>query len=488
MNVDEIKLLAPEMILVATALLVILCDAFDSVIRINRKGYLSVLALIGITISFFVIGLLWNGDTSQSGLSGSVLLDKFALFFKSLALVICAITLIALNDWLALKNKYHGEYIALFLLSTVGVMIISSATELISIYVAIELVTLPLIALVALGKDSRSAESGIKFLILSALSSGSLLYGFVLLYAITGTTYIAELHPQIVNGVGDNSLALLMALSFVIAGFGFKVSAVPFQMWVPDVYQGSPIPVVGFLSTASKAAGFAIFLRLFQTSFIEVNVDWWVLIAVISVASMTMGNLGAMTQNNIKRLLGYSTIAHAGYILVGVTVLASPAVTLGVQSVLFYIAGYAFTNLTAFMCVMTVCHKINSENIDDFAGISTNSPWLAAILVLSFISLLGLPPTVGLMGKIFLFNAAVQADLAWLALIGFLNSVVSAYYYLKVIRVVYSTNDVELPAIKTPLVSMVTLCIMSVGIILLGIVPGTLLAVADSAAHAIIGG
>ena len=488
MNVDGIKLLAPEMVLVATALVVILCDAFDGVMRVKNKNYLIVIALIGIIIAVLTVALLWNGDIPQSGLLGSVMLDKFALFFKSLALGICAITLIILKDWVAVKNKYHGEYIALLLLSTVGVMVISSATELISIYVAIELVTLPLIALVALGKDTRSAESGIKFLILSALSSGSLLYGFVLLYAITGTTYTTELSNQIINGFGENSLALLMAISFIIAGFGFKVSAVPFQLWVPDVYEGSPIPVVAFLSTASKAAGFAIFLRLFQTSFTQVDVDWWMLIAIISVASMTIGNIGAIAQSNIKRLLGYSTIAHAGYILVGVTVLVSPAATLGVQSVLFYIAGYAFTNLTAFMCVMTISHKINSENIDDFAGISTSSPWLAAILVLSFVSLLGLPPTVGLMGKIFLFNAAVQADLAWLALVGFLNSVVSAYYYLKVIRVVYSTSEVAPSIIKTPLVSMVTLCILSIGIILLGIVPGTLLAVADSAAHAIIGG
>ena len=173
---------------------------------------------------------------------------------------------------------------------------------------------------------------------MSALSSGSLLYGFVLLYAITGTTYTAELSNQIINGFGENSLALLMAISFIIAGFGFKVSAVPFQMWVPDVYEGSPIPVVAFLSTASKAAGFAIFLRLFQTSFTQVDVDWWMLIAIISVASMTIGNIGAIAQSNIKRLLGYSTIAHAGYILVGVTVLVSPAATLGVQSVLFYLS------------------------------------------------------------------------------------------------------------------------------------------------------
>ena len=488
MTFSEIVLLAPELILIGTAILVILSDLFDDLIGVTRKDYLVFLALIGILLSVIVTISLWSSDIPKSGLLGSIVVDKFALFFKVLALGISAVTMISLREWLFLKGKYHGEYISLLLFSTVGIMVIASATELISIYVSIELVTLPLIALVALGKDSRSAESGIKFLVLSALSSGSLLYGFVLLYAITGTTYIADLQSQIMLGGQGVSLALLLAISFIIAGFGFKVSAVPFQMWVPDVYQGSPIPIVAFLSTASKAAGFAVFLRLFQTSFSQSHIDWWLLIAIISIASMTLGNIGAIAQQNIKRLLGYSTIAQAGYILVGVTVLASPVGELGIQSVLFYIAGYAFTNLTAFMCVMTICNNINSENIDDFAGVSSNSPWLSSMLVLSLISLIGLPPSVGLMGKIFLFNAAVQAELVWLALIAFLNSVVSAYYYLKVVRLVYSPDPLSRPEIKTPVISRIVLGLMCLGIIGLGIIPGPLLAIAQNAAHAIIGG
>ena len=276
-----------------------------------------------------------------------------------------------------------------------------------------------------------------KFLVLSGVSSALLLYGMVLVYGLTGSTYLEEIGRAVATPLDASlpfgSMALLMGVILIVAGFGFKIAAAPFHMWAPDVYQGAPTPVVAFLSVASKAAGFAILLRVFYTAFPALDLDWSILFAVLAVVSMTLGNLMAMVQSNIKRLLAYSTVAHAGYMLVGLAAVASriqgEGIPAGPGSLLFYLAAYAVTNLAAFFVVMVVANKLDTREIDDYAGLSRRSPFLAGALAFSLISLIGIPPTGLFIGKIFLFTSAVQSGLAWLAVAGVINSVLSAYYY-----------------------------------------------------------
>jgi len=325
-------------------------------------------------------------------------------------------------------------------------MLLASTVELISIYVSLELTSLPLAALAAFLRDDKSAESGLKFLILSAISSAVLLYGMVLIYGFTGTTVLADIATQL--GAIDLSAheafganVLLFGVVLVIAGFGFKIASVPFQMWAPDVYEGAPTPITAFLSVASKAAGFAVILRVFYVAFDSemLSRDWAEVFAVLAILSMSFGNLVAILQTNIKRMLAYSTVAHAGYLMVGLAAVAArvPEAIAGPSGVLFYVSGYAATNLAAFAAIIAISNRVGSDRIDAFAGMSRRAPFLAGVLGFALVSLIGIPPTVGFMAKIYIFGAAVNANLEWLALAGVINSVISAYYYLRVIKVMY---------------------------------------------------
>ena len=261
-----------------------------------------------------------------------------------------------------------------------------------------------------------------KFLILSAISSAVLLYGMTLVLAFTGSTELSVIAAAVAeDGVPFGSYALFLGIVLIVAGFGFKISMVPFQMWVPDVYEGAPTPVTAYLSVASKAAGFAVILRVFYIAFGELDVDWGVLFAVLSVLSMVVGNLVAIAQNNIKRMLAYSTVAQAGYILIGVAAIAARTTdqeTLGPSSVLFYLVAYAATNLAAFFAIIAITNKTGSDDIDSFAGMGRRAPVIAAILTFAMLSLIGIPPTAGFMGKLYIFSAAIRSDLVWLAVAG----------------------------------------------------------------------
>ena len=302
------------------------------------------------------------------------------------------------------------------LFSASGMMLLASTLELITIYISLELTALPIAALAAFLRDSRSSESGMKFLILSAISSAVLLYGMVMIYGFTGTTSLPEIAAQLSAidlspGEPFGSYALLFGTVLIIAGFGFKIATFPFQMWAPDVYEGSPTPITAFLSVASKAAGFAVILRVFYLAFSQdiLSVEWSAIFAILSAVSMSLGNLIAIQQNNIKRLLAYSTIAHAGYLLVGVAAVSSRAPIDGAlggpSGVLFYLGGYAATNLAVFAAVIAISNRIGSDMIDDFAGMARRAPYLAAVLAFGLISLIGVPPTVGFMAKVYIFGS-----------------------------------------------------------------------------------
>ncbi|PKB60690.1 MAG: hypothetical protein BZY65_00575 [SAR202 cluster bacterium Ae2-Chloro-G2] len=361
----------------------------------------------------------------------------------------------------------------------------------ITLFVALELTALPIAALAAFLRESRSAESGMKFLVLSAVSSAVLLYGMVLVYGFTGSSQLNEIASQLSRLGTDLSPALMLGIVLITAGFGFKISAVPFQMWAPDVYEGAPTPVTGFLSVASKAAGFAVIIRVFYTAFEfdTLSIEWATMIAVLSALSMSVGNLIAIRQDNIKRMLAYSTVAQAGYLMVGlaaISALPGGSDNAGPSGVLFYLAGYVMTNLTAFAVIIAVSNKTESDMIGTFAGLGRKSPFLASAMTLSMISLIGIPPTVGFMAKVYIFGAAMDTGLWWLVVIGVVNSAVSAYYYLRVVKVMYFSDIDESEPLR-PGVGVASAAFLAMtGTFIFGIFPSPIIEIAHKAVTSIL--
>ncbi|MCL0101748.1 NADH-quinone oxidoreductase subunit N [Dehalococcoidia bacterium] len=459
------------------ALLVILLDLF-----VPRKGLLALCAGIGLILPLaFTISLC---NTNEQAFANILLVDNFSIFFKFLFLGVTALVIMASHQTVSRFGRFQGEYYALILLASAGMMLLASTGELITLYLALELNTLSLIALIAFFKNNLSTEAGVKFLVLSAVSSAIMLYGIAMLFGLTGSTRLEEISAAMpVDRLLDNP-TLLVGVILLVAGFGFKIASVPFHMWVPDVYQGAPTPITAFLSVASKAAGFAVIIRVFYLALGELGLEWSVIFAVLAVLSMTFGNLLAIVQSNIKRMLAYSTIAHAGYIMVGLAAVSNRTFggsLEGPQGILFYLAAYALTNLAAFFVIIAVGNKLNSEEIDSYSGMGRRSPLLAALLAIALISLTGIPPTVGFWAKIYIFNAAIHADLVWLATAGVINSVISAYYYLRVVKFMYLNPSSTEENIPTSAPLKVALLATSGGVVIFGIIPGYLL---DFAVHA----
>lgn len=491
MTLRDLYFLWPQMALVGTGLLLIGLD-----LLLRDKRVLSAVALAGLGVALAGGIALWGtvqGDGPQSGLYGTLRVDTFSLFFIYLFVAATALVVLASEPVVRQMERWQGEYYALVLFASSGMMLLASAMELITLYVALELTALPLAALTAFGPDRRSREAGVKFLVLSAFSSAVLLYGMVLLYAFTGTTNLDAIGRAVFQAPLDSriplgSWALLGGAVLMAAGFGFKISSVPFQMWVPDVYEGAPTPITAYLSVASKAAGFAALLRVFSTAFgmVALQEQWAFLFAGLAAASMTVGNLVAMVQNNIKRLLAYSTIAHAGYILVGVAAVSARApdqASTGQAGVLFYLAGYTLTNLAAFFGVIAITVKVGGEDIDAFAGLWRRSPWIALALTLSLVSLLGIPPTIGFWAKLYIFGAAVKTGLAWLAVVGVINSVLSAYYYLRVVRAVFLAPPKDTAPLEASPSVAAALAFSAAGVLFFGVLPFFLLRLAEAAAR-----
>ena len=482
-------------------LLVILLD-----LLVSRKSLLVGLAFLGLAAPL-LLGLLLLFDLKSSGatnlvpsdsvLSQSVAVDQFALFFNFLILAATALVVLASTDYVRRIERNQGEYFGLILLSATGMMLMVAATELITIYISLELTTLPLAALAAFLLTSKSSEAGMKFLIIGAISSAIMLYGMALVFGFTGSTNLegiaASFREPAQQDVPFDSYAMLVGVVLMLVGFGFKLSSVPFQMWVPDVYEGGPTPVVAFLSVASKAAAFGLVLRFFYTGFLAVEVDWGILLAILAAASMTIGNLAAIAQSNIKRLFGYSTIAHAGYILIGVAAVAHGAfddsgfTAFGPSSVLFYLGAYTAANLTAFFAMVAISNRIESDQIDDYAGMVRRSPFLTVALALALIALIGVPPTSIFIAKIYVFTAAVNSGLTWLAVLGVVNSVVSAYYYVRVIRVIFLQEPASTEAIPSSIPFKFALVTAGAAMLWLGIAPGAILSAAENAVAVLAG-
>jgi NADH-quinone oxidoreductase subunit N len=494
MTVQDFWVLTPE---ISMALLALVVISVDLVTRDMAK--VSAVAFVGLAAPLIFTLNLWYGWFGDPwvgpALFGTVEGDRFSLFFNFLLIAITAGTILATAKYIASERMktYGGEFVALVLISVTGMMLLVSATELITIYVALELTALPVVALAAIHRTRAGVEAGTKFFVLSAISSAILLYGFAYIYGYTGSTNLDVIMERLAvipteAGVPFGSYAVLLAVIMIVAGFGFKMAVVPWQMWVPDVYQGAPTPVAAFLSVASKASAFAVIMRIMYTAFGSdaLMQDWSGLFAILAAVSMTVGNLLALSQSNIKRLLGYSTIAQAGYILVGVASVSANQVGdtfagAGPQSVMYYLAGYAFTNLAVFFAVVTITSKTGDDSIEGLNGLLKRSPLMAGLLVFGLLSLLGMPPTVGFMAKVVVFGAALNANLAWLAVIGVVNTVIAAYYYLRVIRAIVFEEPADTSTFSADRPALVATGIAALGAGVFGFAPFLLLEFAESA-------
>lgn len=467
----------PESLLLVLAIIVLILEPFWKEERRRSLGWVSAIGLLVTIVVSLVFG---RPGAPVTTLGGTVRFDVLAFAFKMLFIFGAGITSLMLMDHESVGRR--GEAYVLMLASTIGMCLMASAADLIMLYLAIETTSIPLYVLAGfMLADDRSTESGFKYLLYGAMTSAVMLYGFSLLYGVAGTTDIYALAEGLKTA--QVPLPAVFGLIFLImVGLGFKVSIVPFHFWAPDVYEGAPTPVAGFLSTASKAAGFAVIARLFLVAFPALVIDWRTVFAVLAAVTMTLGNLLALPQRNLKRLLAYSSIAHAGYAMIGIVAVSQ----LGIASVVFYMLAYLLTNLAAFGIVMAVGRITGSDDYDAYRGLSRRSPGLALIMLAAFLSLAGMPPFGGFVAKVVVFAAGLQAHYTWLVVVGILNSVVGVYYYLNVMKYVYlyrseSEDEDQHPvAVTNP--SMIALIILAAGVILVGTVFAPWFGYANSAA------
>lgn len=419
----------PEAIVVCLAMAVLVLDLF---VKKQRRYLLGWFSVIGLGLAALETWRLRGLDITS--FSGMFVLDGYSIFFKMVFFIAAAIAILISINYIKLEGVERGEYYGLMLFATAGMMFMASGADLISIYLGLELMALSVYVLAGfMRKSLKSNEAAIKYFLLGAFSSGILLYGIALIFGITGTTNLHEIAAFIQTG-NYSKPALIVAMILLTAGFGFKVAAVPFHMWAPDVYEGAPTSVTGFMSVGPKAAAFAAFLRVFMTALPGLQPDWTIIITALAILSMLVGNVVAISQTNIKRMLAYSSIAHAGYAMVGF-VTGGPE---GMASVMLYLLIYTFMNLGAFG-IITMLRKegLGGEEIEDFAGLAKKDKLAALLMLIFMFSLAGIPPTAGFVGKFFIFMNALNAGMLWLAIIAVIMSVISAFFYLRVVLVMY---------------------------------------------------
>jgi NADH-quinone oxidoreductase subunit N len=434
MSAADFWYILPEMVLAFGAMLVLLADVYVARERRSLVTGLSVLVLAATAVAVAVVG---NPHVTIS--HGLLSIDAFGIFFKILFIGAAALTLLMSSSYLEVEGTPVGAYCFLVLGATLGMMFMASGIELVTIFIGLETMAIAFYILAGYLKPSaRSNEAAVKYFLLGAFSLGILLYGMSLLYGLTGATSLSAIATALADNSTVNRPMLLLAVFLIVAGVGFKIAAVPFHMWAPDVYEGAPTPITAFLSVGSKAASFAMLLRIFVEGLPSMSGDWRMLFEVLAVLTMTVGNIAAITQSNIKRMLAYSSIAQAGYVLIGV-VAGTPR---GVSAMLIYLAVYSFMQLGAFAVIVLLRRKdAIGDELKDFNGLYFRSPLAAIAMLLFMLSLGGIPPTAGFMGKFWLFSAAIEAGYVWLAVIGVLNSAISLYYYIRVVVFMWLKNE-----------------------------------------------
>ncbi len=430
MTAETLVWILPELMLAVGAMALLIIGVF---LGDGSARKISLASIVLLVMVFLVVAVAHNGAPAQSLFNGAFRIDAFSTFAKILILAAAALAIMMSDKYPSGEQLGRFEYPVLVLLAVLGMMMMVSATDLIALYMAVETQSLALYILAAFNRDSRrSTEAGIKYFVLGALSSCLLLYGASLVYGFTGATGFDAIAR--VLGSGEASIGLVIGLVFVISGLAFKVSAAPFQMWTPDVYEGAPTPVTAFFAAAPKLAAMALFARAMVAPFGDISDDWRPIIAILAVASMAVGAFSAIVQTNIKRLMAYSSIGHMGFALIGLAA-GTPK---GVGAVLVYMAIYLAMTIGTFACILLMRRRGGmTEAIDDLSGLTRSNPGLALILTVLFFSLAGVPPMLGFFGKLFVFQAAVEANMVWLAIVGAIASVISAYYYLRIIWIMW---------------------------------------------------
>jgi NADH-quinone oxidoreductase subunit N len=456
-----------EVIVVTVALIVLILDFF---VGKESKYYLGWFSLGGIIWAAAATYKLMSANGAFFG--GTFLLDPFSTFFKFVFYIACGLGILVSINYLKIEDIHRGEYYALMLFATSGMMLMASAGDLITLYLGLELMALSIYILAGfMRRDNRSNESAIKYLLLGAFSSGIMLYGMSLLYGITGTTNLAGILAFLREADLTNPV-LFLAMIMLVVSFGFKVAAVPFHMWVPDVYEGAPTSVTAFMSAGPKVAGFAVLLRVFTYALEPLHAHSTAIISGLAVLTMAVGNIMALSQTNIKRMLAYSSIAHAGYALVG---LASGGPE-GAASVMLYVCIYALMNMGAFgVVIMLRKAGERGEEITDFAGLGKTNRTAAFLMLIFMFSLTGIPPMAGFVGKFYIFKSAVQAGLVWLAVAGVLFSAISAYFYLRIIMIMYMNEPKGSFELTTSPSLALALAISVTAVIVIGVYPTDLL-------------
>ena len=460
----------PFLIVAGWATILLLVDLW---IPADRKGITAGLAALGLVGA--IVPVISRFGIEREAFDGMIIVDGYSSFFQLLFLSVGLIAISQAYEYLRRRDIERGEYYILLLFSLSGMLLMASAGDLIVVFLAVELLSIPLYVLAAFALPHvESEESALKYFLLGAFASGFLVYGIALVFGSTGTTALSGVVAAIASAE-TAPILLLVGSGMILVGLGFKVAAVPFHMWTPDVYQGAPTSVTSFMAVGAKAGGFAALLRIFITALPGAASTWMPVTMWIAALTMAWGNIAAISQTNIKRMLAYSSIAHAGYIFMALPAAANPEVAPeAVRAALFYLLTYAITNLGAWGVVLALEKAEGSGlEIEDYAGLGKKRPALALAMVLFMLSLTGVPPTVGFMGKFYLFRAVIDANLIWLALIGVVTSLISAYYYLRVVVVMYM-RDGE-PEVRSETLLNSTIFVTALGTLIFGILPGLLL-------------
>lgn len=476
---DYIRIL-PELILSIFGILVMILDPL-----VDEEKSQKTLGVIGFAGTIAALASTWYMAKSPGlAFSNTIRIDTFSTFFNFLVIAIAAVVILSSFEYMAVQKIRAGEYYALILFGAVGMSLMSSAVELVLIFIGLEISSISTYILAGFRRnDASSSESSLKYFLLGSFATAFFLYGVALMFGATGSTNIDVIGQRLLASRAELLVFTAMALMFV--GLGFKVAAAPFHVWTPDVYEGAPAPVVGFMSTAPKAAAFAVLLRVIFA--INAPGRFWFL-WVAAALSMTLGNIGALVQSNVKRLLAYSSIAHAGYLLVAFAMTSDENYAVGISAAMFYTAAYAAMNVGAFA---VVSHLANAGeryvNLEDYEGLGRSSPVLAATLTVFLLSLIGIPMTGGFFAKFYVFSAALRANLIWLTIVGVLNSAIGAYYYLRIIVVMYmreSRKEVPVSPISPGLAAALVLSLVAT--LYLGILPNRILQVAQHSAQQLV--
>ncbi|HEX7621367.1 MAG TPA: NADH-quinone oxidoreductase subunit N [Anaerolineales bacterium] len=466
----------PETLLLALAVLLLVLDPFQKK-EGNRRLFLGMFTAFGLLV-ILVLSLLFARPADPILVFGGMLrFDWLGFFFKMFFVFAAAVSALFFMDMDRLNQR--AEAFLLLLVATIGMCLMASSSDLVMLYLGIETTSIPLYILAGfLTGDDKSTESGFKYMLFGALTSAVLLYGFSLIYGFAGTTSLYALG----NHFSKFDLLAIGITFLVLAGLAFKVSLFPFHFWAPDVYEGSPTPVAGFLSTASKAAGFAVIIRLLTAVFPVISTDWSLILAILAALTMTVGNLIAMAQKNVKRMLAYSSIAHAGYAMIGVVAFSQ----FGVASAVFYLLAYTLTNLLAFGIVGIVGHVTGSDDVTAYNGLGRRNATLSLAALVAFLSLAGMPPFGGFVAKFFVFASAIQSGWIWLAVVGVINSIFGLYYYLNILKYIYlyrmNNQDEDQHPIPVSRPAKVALVVLVIGVVLIGTLFGPWFGFANHAA------